>query len=325
MFKLNNTFLFCSNLSQQYSEEALRNTTTFPHFATGFALEILTYIGCSLSIIGSLVLLFTYSLLKELRNLPGKLVMNLGVAILLSDLVLMGLFTANVYFYSTNLCAFNAVLLHYMFLARFVWMTIISVQLASVLVNPFQHNGKRHSEKRQFLVCFLIGWGLPLLIVAVCIGLNFAPGSLVGYGKDGRCWITNQKAFIGAFVAPISVSVFINLVCFIAAITAICRTKIRGNVSIAQHVSNLRVYVALSSLMGVTWLFGFVALTADSIVPWYFFIVLNSTQGLFVAVMMLCKWKTVQLCRSLCGRRKRGHLKLSSTINDFDLAAPLVT
>ena len=143
------------------------------------------------------------------------------------------------------------------------------------------------------------------------------------YGKDGRCWITNQKAFIGAFVAPISVSV----VCFIAAITAICRTKIRGNVSIAQHVSNLRVYVALSSLMGVTWLFGFVALTADSIVPWYFFIVLNSTQGLFVAVMMLCKWKTVQLCRSLCGRRKTGShvLKSSSTNNNFDLASPFLT
>ena len=57
VFKFSNTFLFCSNLSQQYSEDVLRNTTTFPHFATVFSLEILTYIGCSLSIIGSLVLL----------------------------------------------------------------------------------------------------------------------------------------------------------------------------------------------------------------------------------------------------------------------------
>ena len=323
IFKFNGTILFCSNLSQQYREIVLRNITTFPQFTTTMALEILTYIGCSLSIIGSCILFLTYSILKELRNLPGKLVMNLGVAILLSDLVLMGLFTANVYFPSTNFCAINAVLLHYTFLARFVWMTIISIHLASTLVKPFHFSNKRHAEWKILVAFIIIGWCLPLLIVALCIVLNFSPNHLVGYGNDGRCWITDQRAFIGAFVAPVSVSIFINLLCFTAATIAICRAKIRGNGGIVRnYASNLRTFAALSSLMGVTWIFGFIALAADSVVPWYFFIVLNSTQGLFVAVMMLCKWKTVQICRSHCGKLKGGQqhiLKSSSTRINFDL------
>ena len=323
IFKFNGTILFCSNLSQQYREIVLRNITTFPQFTTTMALEILTYIGCSLSIIGSCILFLTYSILKELRNLPGKLVMNLGVAILLSDLVLMGLFTANVYFPSTNFCAINAVLLHYTFLARFVWMTIISIHLASTLVKPFHFSNKRHAEWKILVAFIIIGWCLPLLIVALCIVLNFSPNHLVGYGNDGRCWITDQRAFIGAFVAPVSVSIFINLLCFTAATIAICRAKIRGNGGIVRnYASNLRTFAALSSLMGVTWIFGFIALAAGSVVPWYFFIVLNSTQGLFVAVMMLCKWKTVQICRSHCGKLKGGQqhiLKSSSTRINFDL------
>ena len=323
IFKFNNTILFCSNLSQQYSVVVLRNITTFPQFTTILALEILTYIGCSLSIIGSCILLLMYSVLKELRNLPGKLVMNLGVAILLSDLVLMGLFTANVYLYSTNFCAINAVLLHYTFLARFVWMTIISIHLTSFLVKPFHFSNKKHSEWKTLVAFIITGWCLPLLIVALCIVLNFSPNHLIGYGKDGRCWITDQRAFIGAFVAPMSVSIFINLVCFTAATIAICHAKIRGNGGIVRNYSsNLRTFAALSSLMGVTWIFGFIALAADSVVPWYFFIVLNSTQGLFVAVMMLCKWKTVHLCRSRCGNGRCGlySVKSSSTNNEFNLA-----
>ena len=62
------------------------NTTIFSYPA-GY-LE-LTYIGCSLSVIGSALVLITYSLFKELRSLPSKILMNLAFANLVTNLLIL--------------------------------------------------------------------------------------------------------------------------------------------------------------------------------------------------------------------------------------------
>ena len=65
---------------------------------------ILTYIGCSLSVIGTVPILLTYCLFKDLRSLPSKLLMNLAATILMSSVFILigGPITAA--FPNANLC-----------------------------------------------------------------------------------------------------------------------------------------------------------------------------------------------------------------------------
>ena len=314
VFKFNKMIFFCANLAEQYNRTV---QVVLSLVTTDLGLEVLTYVGCSLSIIGCLCLLITYAIIKDLRNFAGKLVMNLTIAILISDIVLIGLFTANSFANSNTFCIANAILLHYTFLSRFSWMSIIAVQLAVVSTNPFSSNksviSKKTLEPKALFACMVIGWCLPLIIVVTCLGLNFSPLDAIGYGRNGKCWISNQTALIAAFIVPVFLSVFLNFVCFAISTIAICVCM-----KVQSTASHLRVFVALSSLMGVTWLFGFVAISINNIIPWYFFIALNSTQGLFVSVMMLCKRRTYELFKSLFVNKKT-MLKSQSTSTQLNL------
>ena len=50
---------------------------------------VLTYVGCTFSVVGSAIVLLTYTLFKELRTLPGKILMNVTATILANCLFLM--------------------------------------------------------------------------------------------------------------------------------------------------------------------------------------------------------------------------------------------
>ena len=305
VFKYNQTILFCSNLSGQYDKEIILITVK-----TELGLVIATYIGSGLSILGSCILLFTYTMFRDLRTFAGKLVMNLSAAILISDVVLIGLFSAAEFVKSNDFCVATAVLLHYTFLTRFSWMSVIAVQFAVVSTNPFSSNKFRVKREtlvpKTMLVGLAIGWGLPFVIVVTCVGLNFSLHDIIGYGRNGKCWISDQSAHIGAFIIPVFLSVLLNFICFTISIVIICCSRKGKN-----NVSHLRMFIALSSLMGVTWLFGFVAISIDNTILWYIFIVLNSTQGLFVSVMMICKRRIYELYRSLFVTQKKAKMTKS--------------
>lgn len=316
VFKYNQTILFCSNLSGLYDKKIILIT-----LKTELGLVIVTYIGCGLSIVGSFVLLVTYAMFRDLRTFGGKLVMNLSAAIMMSDVVLIGLFSAAELVKSDTYCVAISVLLHYTFLTRFSWMSVIAVQFAAVSTNPFSSNKPRLSKEtfvsKALLACLAIGWCFPLIIVVICIGLNFALQDIIGYGRNGKCWISNQSAHIGAFIVPVFLSVLLNFVCFTISIVAVCCCA-----KVKRIVPHLRAFIALSSLMGVTWLFGFVAISIDSNMTWYIFVVLNSTQGLFVSVMMLCKRRIFELYRLPCITKQKREKKLSSSSNEMSLASP---
>ena len=320
VFKFNKTIFFCANLAEQYNRTV---QVVLSLVTTDLGLEVLTYVGCSLSIIGCLCLLITYTIFKDLRNFAGKLVMNLTIAILISDTVLIGLFTANSFANSNTFCIANSILLHYTFLSRFSWMSIIAVQFAVVSTNPFSNNksmiNKKTLKPKALLACVVIGWCLPLIIVVTCVGLNFSPLDAISYGRNGKCWISNQTALIAAFIVPVFLSVFLNFVCFTISTIAICVC-----LKVKRPSSHLRVFVALFSLMGVTWLFGFVAISINNIIPWYFFIALNSTQGLFVSVMMLCKIRIYELYKSLFVKKKT-MLKNQSTSTQISIVIRFIT
>jgi hypothetical protein len=120
-FKMNGTVFLCVNLTKTYtvleSRDNRRNTL---HTITA-----LTISGCALSLVSLLLLIISYSVLPDLRNLPGKIVLNIAT----SMFVYLLLF----FFVNRNdrpiVCHAIAVSLHFFLLSMFCWMNVMAFDI----------------------------------------------------------------------------------------------------------------------------------------------------------------------------------------------------
>ena len=87
----------------------------------------ITLIGFSLSILALLAVITTYCLFSELQTLPGKIIINLSIALLLSQLVFLFDMVKDV---STGFCFGIAIVLHYLFIASFCWMNVMAIDVS---------------------------------------------------------------------------------------------------------------------------------------------------------------------------------------------------
>ena len=94
-------------------------TITRPLYGYPPAFAILSYLGLSVDVVAAAILLFTYAAFAEMRTFYGKLFMNFVLVLLLGDLTF--LLGSTVYAVSLEdvVCQVVAILLHYLFLARF--------------------------------------------------------------------------------------------------------------------------------------------------------------------------------------------------------------
>ena len=75
-----------------------------------------------------------------------------------------------------------------------------------------------HAEGGKSLTGFLLyGWGLPLMIVAVSYGLDYAniDSTFQPRYDEGFCWISETNALIVFYIAPIAVCLIANIVFYI--------------------------------------------------------------------------------------------------------------
>ncbi len=297
----------CSNFEQNgtiYISVTINSTTLELLFPEGFA--IASYVGCSLSVAGSSFLLVTYSLFKDLRTLPSLLLMSLSLSFLVGDLlILLGSSIASLSFVESRApCVAVAILLHFFFLARFCWTNMIAFEMvrtftAAMKLMPVLSSRSKGSV---FAIYSLIGWGIPLLIVFICVVINFASDNLIGYGVE-TCWINDVNSVLVVFVTPLAISLLFNLFSFIWIIINLCiNSTVKTHKTGKLSQLSVRLYVAIYSVMGLTWIFGFIAILARNTWAWYPFIILNSTQALVVSVSFSCTKKiTGYYVELLCG------------------------
>ena len=130
-------------------------------------------------------------------------------------------------------------------------------------------------------------------IFSTCVVINFISDNLIGYGVE-TCWINDIDSALVAFVAPLALSLLFNLFSFIWIIANLCKSSAVKNNTGKRNQLRVRLYVAVFSVMGLTWIFGFIAILARNTWAWYPFIILNSTQALVVTLSFSCT-------RKICG------------------------
>ena len=297
---------------------------TVLHFAYPDGYIYITYIGCSLSIVGCVLILLTYGLFKELRTLPGKVLMNLAAAIAVANffIIVGGPVTP-----ITQLCTAVAIILHTFFLAQFSWMSIMSFEMLRTFrrASQLMSDLSIRSKTRLFTAYFIFGWSVPLIIAAVSVIVNFTSEGLILYGvledgTQGSCWINQLESTVVAFIVPVAASLVFNGVVFVYMTYLLCRARHNEKaLHTANRVPYLRILLAIFTTTGLTWIFGFLALLVGTSWAWYPFIVLNSTQGFTMSVAFLSTKKVGKVCLACCKKQQVGLPSSKPTVDVVDI------
>ena len=132
------------------------------------AFAILSYLGISEDVVTAIILLFTYVAFVDV------LFMNFVLVLLLGDLTF--LLGSAVYAVSLEdvVCQVVAILLHYLFLARFVWMSLLSLNVARHSYHAKRFVVTEERETWQYLILYMAaGWLSPLLVLIVIVPVNY--------------------------------------------------------------------------------------------------------------------------------------------------------
>ncbi|XP_048576446.1 uncharacterized protein LOC5501722 isoform X2 [Nematostella vectensis] len=233
------------------------------------ALQLITYVGCGISLFGLALTLATFLSLETLASERTSIHKNLVVAIGLAQII----FLAGIDAPNPIACKVVALSLHYLYTAAFAWMCCEGVHLYTKVIEVFSSEG---SKMKYY---YLLGWGAPLIIVIISAAIRFEH-----YGSEQACWISIKDGLIWAFVGPVLAIMAVNFVVMVMVIKVILAsvTSIQNPTNTSQVKAGLKGMVVLLPLLGLTWVFGLMAVDEKTIAFQYIFAILNSLQGLFI-------------------------------------------
>ncbi|XP_040011455.1 adhesion G-protein coupled receptor V1 [Xiphias gladius] len=159
---------------------------------SGFALAIISHMLCS-----------------RFPMFAAKLLTHMMVSCLGTQICfLVSAFRGRMF--SEDSCAALALFSHYFYLSQFFWMLIQAVNFWQVLVMNDEHT------ERRYLLYFLLGWGLPALVIIVLVivllgGFGWTIHTVYGLVQGDVCFIPN-------IYAVLCTAVLVPLICLVAVL-----------------------------------------------------------------------------------------------------------
>ncbi|XP_045615521.2 uncharacterized protein [Procambarus clarkii] len=261
--------------------------------------------GLGLSCLCLLLHLAVFILVPELRNLSGKNLASLCLALLASYMC----FIVNVFVNPGQKdCITLAAAMYYCFLSSFIWMSVVAFDIWYTFrrtKTDLRLISGKHWQR--FLMYSLYSWLLPAVatIIVVTIDVQQPEGIpeelLPSFGKRW-CWFGHRKALLIFFAIPIVAIIIVNCILFISTAKIITETtQSTSTMTTSPHHKNqYKMYMRLAVLMGFTWISGLVAGYLQLEAVWYVFVVLNTLQGVFIFLAFTCRSKVWRAVRSSC-------------------------
>jgi hypothetical protein len=127
------------------------------------------------------------------------------------------------------------------------------------------------------------------LIVGVSVAIRYDD-----YGSEQYCWISTSHGTLWSFIGPVLAVIAANLYVFCRIMWAVLRARRRVKSRRATNsdeagrqsavMRGLRASVSFMCLLGVTWVFGALAIGDAAVVFMYLFTLCNVVQGIFIFV-----------------------------------------
>lgn len=238
------------------------------------ALEIITIIGCILSIFGVAMIALTASLFRSWRReYSNKIWLQLSVAIFILALCFLVIIFANFDQYSVP-CMLVGVALHYSVLASFCWMLVAAVLSYRRLVLVFTRD-----MSHKLLRASAFSWGTPCAIVGILLSVD--PQSYQGQFEEKSpsgafCYPSGLGLWLAVY-APIAIMLLANWTLFVLIVRSVFASRrIQRHGDSNEALRCASVSCLLVFLFGLPWIFG---LFAYNIVAAYLFTLMSTFQG----------------------------------------------
>ena len=269
----------------------------------------LTFVCLVLSLACLFLVIQTYLIFSELRNLPGKNLLNLTISLFFGQLLWL---TPDGWF-TYSCCHVVAVVRHYLFLVSFVAMSTIAWDTHLTFAGKksqlqMQKREKERREKKDFCKYSAMIWGLPAIFVVLCAVVDRMDVYAI-YVNEQFCWFDDAQAQKYLFVLPVGILLLVNIIFFTLTISAI--KQIRSVTRLARQDRSKKtmfwIALKLSALMGFCWMFGFIHLLVKTktLVFAYLFIIFASLQGVYIAFAFVMKKKIWKMYKNLLKRKTR--------------------
>ncbi|XP_067048213.1 adhesion G-protein coupled receptor D1-like isoform X2 [Acropora muricata] len=239
------------------------------------ALSVITYVGCLLSMMGELLVILVYIVFMKFKAEGIQIRLNLVTALFCAQLVFITGINAT---HNKSTCVSVAVLLHYLFLASFLWMLLEGVYLYVLIVEVFS------TIKVWYLYVF--AWGSPIIPVVISLGISSKDGGVLqNYTNPNFCWLSFSNKLSWSFIAPVLIVTLVNVIILVAVLREMRNLKDLNPTRLKSFKKGLKACIILAPLLGLTWVFGLLTATDAGLVFQYIFTILNSTQGLLIFLL----------------------------------------
>ncbi|XP_028393491.1 adhesion G-protein coupled receptor G6-like [Dendronephthya gigantea] len=247
-----------------------------PTTANNRVLSVVSYVGCALSLVGLASTIIMILALKELRNkIPSQILLNFCISLSLTLIVFMAAVERSK---TSSLvgCMTAAIALHYFMLAAFAWMAVEAYNMYLAFVKVFPNS----TSSKFILKCCLFAWGTPAVIVSITMA-----AALDKYGDETYCRLQGIP-FIVALLTPVAFILVGNTITFYF----ILRSLLKSGKDVTSDLKRrgfqqTRQGIAIMVLLGLTWIFGVLAIDDAKLAFQYLFCIFNTLQGLFVFIL----------------------------------------
>ncbi|XP_035665839.1 adhesion G-protein coupled receptor V1-like [Branchiostoma floridae] len=267
----------CTHMSDYAAQAKTDNLAGYTNYV---------YAACFITIIGMALTILAHHLCNMYSMFSYKLHMHLAFACMATQIA----FTVGAYISSTldqGSCAALGIVLHYFFLAQFTWMFIQAINFYRILVMNDEHT------ENKYMLFFVLGWGLPVLVVGVFIIVVFAVWqwditTLYGdvHGNGDMCLIPNGYAALAGVVGPALLCLVVVIgVCF-QAYQVTQQWKMYDDIYRGRYNANEVPLILFMYLFVVlTWVFGGLHLAYGYLWLLVIFCIFNVLQGVYMLVV----------------------------------------
>ena len=247
------------------------------------ATRVFSFICVCLSIACLLVTISVYLSIPSLQTQPGVNNVVLCVSLLLAQAFYQ--FGAGQRSISPLACTFIGAVCHFCWLCVLFCMNICSIKMFTTFKNNIKLSPKFKWKTTFGGVLYVTFSSLILVCINLIVSIIRSNGQESGYGGS-VCYLSSALMHIITFIIPTAAVVAVNIILFAHVVFTIDKTKRLGLMQ-NQHRTYLTIYARLSTLVGITWVFGYMYIVLENEIFEYLFIIFNACQGVFIMIAFI--------------------------------------
>ena len=275
------------------------NSIQVPHFQSRYgttaevqAKQIVSFVCVCFSLLCLFITVVVYLKLSVLQSQPGINNTILCIFLFLAQAVYQ--FGAGQRSLPSWACAVVGAVCHFLWLTVMFSMNACSLHMFSIFKKHRKIPPRFSTHNTIRFLVYTVSMSILFVLVNLIISFTVRNDNSGGYGGK-VCYISSNLMQIITFVIPTATTLSINILLFSFVVFRI--SKIRFETSQLHPERNyFLIYVRLSTLTGLTWIFGFVNLFFTLELLEYIFITLNASQGVFIMIAFVMNKRVFSVC-----------------------------